>query len=787
MASAKQLTSRCQRLWDAYYQRPTKKNLVAFGEHLEVMKSSKASSVALERRRGVRAYNAEFKERGWVKPKVAKLAKPASKRRRNPLDVFSAEQMSEAGDKRFLKWMKTLGMGDPGTPPSEMSDEELTALLRFVRESRKSARGMAAETLSVIGPGLWHEAYRRGMTHLLSDVEIERIESNIRFAGGVPWGASLVEANPSAAAKKAKVRSSSSKKRAKPRAKPRVKGEPRRRSGVRNPAVTKFVDLIKEYNNGELNFSHSAIRNDGIRNVNLSGIDFSGHTEFANVTFLAVDFDGSTWGGTDLVNAMFTDVNFANSEFTMVDFSSYPVAMKNVKFDYSTITNCGFASKGMNTVSFLQCSLTECELSAFDFSSNVSFKEALFRFCNFEDAMNFGVHPFKFAGATFDKGSFDNASMEDFDTTKLKGFEGPFSFMNTNLAGADLSNATGFGGMLTDFSNTELTDVKFGTADLLGVDLSRVKSIAGASFGLAKIENVIWPTTKDQLGLVSSINNPPSGIPFWVIRKAEAATLIDAEGTQAFQIERDFFKSELNLLLGEYKFAAVPVRKLRGSIKTGSRPYANRPELAVLVDWAIERYERRGLWTFFFVSYRKTKAIPDLKYNLILLLTEDYDLFSAVEREKPFLWGYTAVVRDHVMAIRGGEGSSPVGSLAVTWSDRVDMVKAIAESVEHGEIGSALRGAPEEAIAESEEPGSTGYRHVGEEILSALDKSRRRKGLAPTPRKGIMGSEPFDVFASMREPGRVGIRQVPDDPFENPRNGRKKRKARVARRKRRAR
>lgn len=79
--TAQQLIHRAQRMWERYYARPTKRNLVAFGAHLEVMKGSKAASVKKERSAGLRAFNREMKKQGWVDKKRVKATKTS--RRRN--------------------------------------------------------------------------------------------------------------------------------------------------------------------------------------------------------------------------------------------------------------------------------------------------------------------------------------------------------------------------------------------------------------------------------------------------------------------------------------------------------------------------------------------------------------------------------------------------------------------------------------------------------------------------------------------------------------------------------
>ena len=55
------LINRCQKLWDAYCEKPTKKNLRAVLEHLEKMKESKSKKVKGERARCLRVANKEAK------------------------------------------------------------------------------------------------------------------------------------------------------------------------------------------------------------------------------------------------------------------------------------------------------------------------------------------------------------------------------------------------------------------------------------------------------------------------------------------------------------------------------------------------------------------------------------------------------------------------------------------------------------------------------------------------------------------------------------------------------
>ena len=63
----KRLLDRSHRLWETYDAKPLKKNLVAFGTHVERMEKSSSLKVKTEARRAARAFNAEFRARGWKK------------------------------------------------------------------------------------------------------------------------------------------------------------------------------------------------------------------------------------------------------------------------------------------------------------------------------------------------------------------------------------------------------------------------------------------------------------------------------------------------------------------------------------------------------------------------------------------------------------------------------------------------------------------------------------------------------------------------------------------------
>ena len=58
------LINRCRKLWDVYCEKPTKKNLRAVQTHLDKMQDSTAKSVKDERKRCLRAANAEAKRLG---------------------------------------------------------------------------------------------------------------------------------------------------------------------------------------------------------------------------------------------------------------------------------------------------------------------------------------------------------------------------------------------------------------------------------------------------------------------------------------------------------------------------------------------------------------------------------------------------------------------------------------------------------------------------------------------------------------------------------------------------
>jgi len=73
------LIDRSRKLWDAYCERPLKKNLVAFDKHLHVMSHSKSIKVKQELSRGRRASNREWKARGWKRvPATRKRASSGS-------------------------------------------------------------------------------------------------------------------------------------------------------------------------------------------------------------------------------------------------------------------------------------------------------------------------------------------------------------------------------------------------------------------------------------------------------------------------------------------------------------------------------------------------------------------------------------------------------------------------------------------------------------------------------------------------------------------------------------
>jgi hypothetical protein len=63
--TAKELVSKCQKLWEAYCEKPGVTKLRAVAKHCEAMKASKAKSVKAERSRCMRSIRAEAKDRGW--------------------------------------------------------------------------------------------------------------------------------------------------------------------------------------------------------------------------------------------------------------------------------------------------------------------------------------------------------------------------------------------------------------------------------------------------------------------------------------------------------------------------------------------------------------------------------------------------------------------------------------------------------------------------------------------------------------------------------------------------
>jgi hypothetical protein len=77
--SAPALIKRCQRLWTTYCNRPTKANLLKVKAHLDKMAQSDAKTVKAERRKCLRVFNAEWKDKGYKAP-----AKKKASRRKNP-------------------------------------------------------------------------------------------------------------------------------------------------------------------------------------------------------------------------------------------------------------------------------------------------------------------------------------------------------------------------------------------------------------------------------------------------------------------------------------------------------------------------------------------------------------------------------------------------------------------------------------------------------------------------------------------------------------------------------
>ena len=131
----KRLITRCQKLWEAYDEKPLKKNLVAFGAHIEKMKASKSVRVKTEARRAARAFNAEFRARGWKKP----LANPKRKvtRRSNP----------PAGSPLRREWDRDRKAGAPLATESQWPDSRTVYFMLGAREQRKAFTKVAKEML----------------------------------------------------------------------------------------------------------------------------------------------------------------------------------------------------------------------------------------------------------------------------------------------------------------------------------------------------------------------------------------------------------------------------------------------------------------------------------------------------------------------------------------------------------------------------------------------------------------------------------------------------------------
>jgi hypothetical protein len=65
----KRLIEQSRRHWERYDEKPLKRNLFAFGAHLERMKASGSARVKAERARALRAFRREMKLHGWKMPK----------------------------------------------------------------------------------------------------------------------------------------------------------------------------------------------------------------------------------------------------------------------------------------------------------------------------------------------------------------------------------------------------------------------------------------------------------------------------------------------------------------------------------------------------------------------------------------------------------------------------------------------------------------------------------------------------------------------------------------------
>lgn len=156
--SAARLIARCQRLWTAYYNRPTKARLLAFGRHLERMKDSRSVKVKAERTKGLRAYNAEFKAQGWQKPKANPLF--GNKYKGHKLEVVGhPTQMGVY----VARWHHPDGVRET-LIESTSPDKARKKAKAWVREGAQST--LAGQTAATMGAGTWREWAAAGASAL---------------------------------------------------------------------------------------------------------------------------------------------------------------------------------------------------------------------------------------------------------------------------------------------------------------------------------------------------------------------------------------------------------------------------------------------------------------------------------------------------------------------------------------------------------------------------------------------------------------------------------------------
>jgi len=164
----KNLVERSQRLWDAYYERPTKKNLLAFAKHLTKMAPTRSSRVKSERARGLRAFNREWKAAGYKgsTPLQASAKKASTPRRRERHSNGSARAVS-------AKPRKSKRRKNP-IEDLEVIEERAD----FVRYRGKS-RGFTYEIYHDVDHGYFEYAVTEGPTLTEAELVLGTLESGM--------------------------------------------------------------------------------------------------------------------------------------------------------------------------------------------------------------------------------------------------------------------------------------------------------------------------------------------------------------------------------------------------------------------------------------------------------------------------------------------------------------------------------------------------------------------------------------------------------------------------------